>query len=321
MADNQEYLSNLLSDGKWDSINFIAFKKAIKPIFFTANGFMHWARADLPSTIKLELKKHAEIMIADPDLSADDLVVNYTNLANSLNQGTQHELFFDLPERFLEWPADTISQKAQKLVAEIKSSLQSNGVRRERAVSLISLVAEQSNAQSRKSTSGSVAEDVVELVLRQAGLKLGTTYGKQWKSAEGSDTDLIIPYAEDGKHVDVSAYIAVQSSSNDRVRLSSSELHKGGRRFLCSLNGCPASSKGTKDIGNELVGGYIKDENFYVVIDSEKQKALKAAEKKLAKLSGTDKETEITMAKDRVKWLSEFTMSFNSFAEYASAFK
>ncbi len=317
MTDTLNYLKNLLAGGEWDSLNFIEFKNNIKPIFFTTAGFMHWARDEIPAQIKDELKKHGQTMIADPKLTSDELVIKYTNLANVLNQGEQHKLYYDLPTHFLNWDTNHLNLNLQNIANEIKSSLKAGGARRERAIALISQGAEQSNAQSRKSSSGSVAEDVVELVLQKAGLKLGTTYGKQWKSLAGSDTDLIIPYAENGKEEDIFAYIAVQSSSNDRVRLSSSELHKGGRRFLCSLNGCPSSSKSTTDIGKELISGYLKEENYYVVIESEKLKALQSAKNKLMKAKLSKKDSDIKMAKERVTWLTSFTYSFDDFAAYA----
>ena len=114
----------------------------------------------------------------------------------------------------------------------------------------------------------------------------------------------------------IRAYIAVQTSSNDRARMASSELHRGAKRFVCSLNGCPASTKNTNDMGIDLVAGLLKHETKYVVIEKERQRAIKKAKKDHTKATIRDKKI---MLEKRINWLEDFSISFDDFFEYAKS--
>ena len=125
-------------------------------------------------------------------------------------------------------------------------------------------------------------------------------------------TYIIVPYAEHGKIEDVRAAIAVQVSTNDRARLVSSELHRGVKRYICSLNGCKASSKTTNDIGDDLIAKFAKEEIYYVVIEEEKQNALIRAKEKV---SNAKKDTDITKTKKRENWLKNYCINYNEFID------
>lgn len=226
-------------------------------------------------------------------------------------------MLYDNDAHFGAWPADKASEEALNLSRQIQDALAKGGRERERAIVLIAQFSERSNSQSRKSIAGNVAQDAVELVLRATGLSKGREYGSQFRY-RGSDTDFVIPFAEQNDVSAVRAFIAVQSSTNDRARLSSSELHRGAQRFLVSLNGCPVSPKDTSAIGDELVGKYIEDENFYVVIESERQRAIMDAANRLerAKASGS---LGLDNSKRRVQWLNDYSMNFDMFAERIGA--
>ena len=90
-------------------------------------------------------------------------------------------------------------------------------------------------------------------------------YREQYKSESGSDTDVAFPNVNDFEDSKLEVLVAVQMSTNDRARLTSSELKKGVVGYVITGNGLKASSKVLKDIGNQIVSSYldanIKKEN------------------------------------------------------------
>ena len=310
MSKNKSLL-NLLETGQFEGEEWLVLKKALKPLFYNPRGCMPWTRTSY-SDWKLELKSFKETILLG-DLTADELVVSFSNKANSLLQGAQAKNFLTLPDLLLKWPADKLNTPQKELWAILKEKMTSTSIERIRALMLIAQFAEMSDSQSRKSNAGQVAETTIELVLQSSGLEYGSGYGKQWKSGEGSDTDFTIPWKEKKNSHGIKAYIACQASSNDRSRMASSELHRGAKRFMCSLNGCPASSKNTNDMGDELVSGLLMDETTYVVIDKERRRALEKANKDLAKATLASKKAAL---ETRITWLEEYSWSFNKFLEY-----
>jgi hypothetical protein len=311
--DHSTILAALLAGETVSDSQYLELKEALKPVFFTQKGFMNWRWDEVRERTKLDVAYRGERLLEKDYDSLDELVVEFTSYASALYQGRQGSAFFDNDEQFPYWPAERVARPALKLTAQIRSALESTGRARERAIILIAQFAERSSSQSRKSIAGNVAQDAVELVLRSAGLNKSIGYGTQFRF-RGSDTDFIVPFAAHGDVSAVRAFIAVQSSTNDRARLSSSELHRGADRYLVSLNGCPASPKSTTDIGDELVGKYIEDENFYVIIDSERRHAVQDATTRLnkAKSSGG---IGLDNSRRRIRWLQNYAINFDEFAE------
>jgi hypothetical protein len=305
-------LLKLLETGQFEGEEWLVLKKALKPLFYEPRGCMPWTRIFI-SNWKLELESFKETILMN-HLTADELVVAYSDKASSLLQGAQAKSFLTLPDLLPKWSADKLNNPQKELWEVLMAKMTLQNIERERALLLIAQFSEMSNSQSRKSNAGQVAETTIELILQSSGLEKGTGYGKQWKSARGSDTDFIIPWKEHEASHGIQAYIAVQGSSNDRARMASSELHRGAKRFMCSLNGCPASSKNTNDMGKELVADLLDDETTYVVVEKERQRAIEKANRDLAKETGSSNKV---MLKKRITWLEEYSCSFNDFFEYA----
>jgi hypothetical protein len=315
MSKNKSLLK-LIEEGDLEKgEEWLELKDALKPIFYAPNGCMPWTRIAAKEEMKLQLEIFVEALLLT-EISSDELVIAYTNKANSLLQGIQVRTFLALPDLLLKWPADRLNDSQIELLNILKGSMQLSRIKRERTLMLVAQFAEMSNSQSRKSKSGAEAEISVESVLKQAGLREHVGYGKQWKSSDGSDTDFVIPWKQHGDSHGIKAYIAVQSSSNDRSRMSSSELHRGAKRFMCSFNGCPASSKNTNDIGLELSAGLLKDETIYVVIEQERQRAIRKAKADLRKDNNSDRKV---LLEKRITWLEEYSWSFNKFYEFAKS--
>ena len=107
-------------------------------------------------------------------------------------------------------------------------------------------------------------------------------------------------------------FIAAQFSSNDRARMASSELQKGGERYLVTGNGMDASSKVLKDIGNEIIQDY-KSENIKIVA-REKGKLVEL-DRINKKLSSSIKHKEKISLEDRKAYIEDYIISMKSFAE------
>lgn len=309
---SDEILLDLLAGRQVLDGEHLFLKGALKFVFFYTEGFMNWVRGKRKDDIKRFIAAEKENLIISRNLTPDFIVDRFATLANELNQGWQLELFYDLYQLFPAFEGGYLDDETRHLISIIKGSLLShNNVERSRAITLIAQFGEMSNAQSRKSSAGVAAEGAIELVLRSIGLVLGKTYDTQFKHYQGSDTDFVVL----DSNQEIKAYIAVQSSTNDRLRLSSSELQDGGKRYICSLNGCGASSKTTKDIGNALIGGQSAHDSYYVVIETEKLAAIEEAKLQIARAQAYGNQIEVGHATARLRWLEKHAINYNQFAE------
>ena len=308
-------LDALLAGKPVSNAEHVLLKEALKPVFF-GKGFMNWARNEKRNEIKENIISEGNSLIYNASSDADTLIDSFSSMASELNQGAQLNLFYELYKIFPKFQGEVLKTSERELFSIIQSALHSpDHDVRARATMLIALYAESSNSQSRKSSAGTAAEQAIELLMRSIGLVRGETYGTQFVY-QGSNTDFIIPYAEHNDINSVSAFIAVQVSTNDRARLSSSELHRGAKRYLCSLNGCSASTKSTKDIGDDLAAGYLDSETHYVVIERERLAAIEDAERRLQKAKNTSKEANSIR---RLKWLKKYSINYEEFARQIKA--
>ncbi len=128
-----------------------------------------------------------------------------------------------------------------------------NTVVADRLKALLARVMNESLSQANKSNAGEAGENLVRAILAGVGLEKDVHYREQYKSQSGSDTDFVFPCVEDEEDHKVELFLAVQMSSNDRARLTSSELKIGGKPFVFSGNGLAASKKNLKDIGAQII--------------------------------------------------------------------
>lgn len=312
VKSNAEILKNLLAGNFVSDKEHLLLKDGLKPVFFYSEGFMSWVRGKRKAEIRNYIAAIKENLINNKSLTPDDIVDQFATLANELNQGWQLELFYDLYHQFIHFESNHLANETRELVIILKNALLSTmEIEKSRAITLIAQFAEMSNAQSRKSTAGIAAEGAIELVLRSVGLVLEQNYGSQFKHYNGSDTDFVVW----DSNQTIKAYIAVQSSTNDRLRLSSSELQDGGKRYMCSLNGCGASSKTTKDIGNALIGGQSAHDTYYVVIETERLAAIEEAKTQIIKAQRYGNQSEEGYARARLLWLENHAINYSQFAE------
>lgn len=169
-----------------------------------------------------------------------------------------------------------------------------------RSLSIFNTTVVNSTRQSAKSNAGNAGELFVDVLLQVAGLQEGKTYKKQHKSDSGSDTDFVIPYVEDRKDQDVDIFIAVQFSTNDRLRMTLSELKPGARHYVIIGNGLDASSKELKDIGDEILNS-MKEKNIQLVcLNSKREEFLKSLDKSNS---------------DKYEYFKDYSIGFADFAD------
>lgn len=123
--------------------------------------------------------------------------------------------------------------------------------------SILGKVMEGSLSQSRKSKGGSMAEKIIEVLLKNQSLDSVSCQVKDPLSITktGTKTDIVV------EHNGNKYCIAVQLSTNDRMRLGSDEFHQvSTANFLVSLNGCQVSTKGATDISVQRMGSWMHTE-------------------------------------------------------------
>lgn len=181
-----------------------------------------------------------------------------------------------------------------------------------RLIALFGNLIFQSLSQSNKSQAGNAGERIVRSVFELIGLEEGRHFTTQFKSGSGSATDFVLPYVERANLQDVEVMVAVQMSSNDRARLSQSELKIGGTPYLVIGNGLRASSKPLSAIGDEIISD-MKNKNVRLVCIAAEIK--KERERVEAKLDGlTESSLAYVATKIRLEYLKTHVKSWEKFA-------
>ena len=144
----------------------------------------------------------------------------------------------------------------------------------------------------------------VDSLLQVAGLVEGESYKRQHKSDSGSDTDFVTPYVEDKRDQDVENFIAVQFSTNDRLRLVVSEIKTGGKGYVIIGNGLDASSKKLNAIGDEILKSMMEKNIKIVCFKRERERFLE-----------TLKNKKDTTSKTKLSYFTDYSMTFSDFAK------
>lgn len=114
---------------------------------------------------------------------------------------------------------------------------------------MIGKVLEGSLSQARKSVGGNIAEKIIEVLLEQQHFDVKSQDG----SRTATNTDLVV------KTKNHTHCIAVQLSTNDRMRLSTDEYQTDSINYLVSLNGCSVSRKNLNDISLQRMSTWTKE--------------------------------------------------------------
>ena len=181
-----------------------------------------------------------------------------------------------------------------------------------RLLGITSRVVNESLSQANKSNAGEAGENIVRSILSSAGLVKNQHYREQYKSSEGSDTDFVFPNVPDRQDHKVEAFLAVQMSSNDRTRLTSSELKIGAKPFMFTGNGLKASKKKMSSVGHQIIEGLRSKRVQLVCYKDEIEREKTRLEKAIAK-----GKQDIPALKARLDYFERYTLSFGEFANYA----
>lgn len=244
----------------------------------------------------------------------DKEVLSVTDGWLEINKKYANKIFFDYWTKFREH-SDLTSYPNIALSVNFMDNGGNSQVAKSRLAAIIGKVVNSSQSQSAKSNAGTAGETLVRSILQASGLKRDVDFREQFKSTKGSDTDFVIPNVADFQDHDLEVLIAVQISSNDRTRLSTSELKKGGQAFVVTGNGLSASSKALRDIGVQIVAQMLSDNVRMVCYNKEIEKETKRLGDKI-KAAG---ETASSEDKERLRYFSTYAISFETFAKRMKA--
>lgn len=315
-----ELLERISLDERLTSAEHIEVKEDLKKIFYGSNGYMAWRKKQESLTggsFNVERSCLLELFIeTNSNQEACEFVEDALQEIYWLALQHLNARLFGVIDNLTLWhKARDFSLKGSELDVYNKIlSILKLGEReqRDRIILLLGVYAEGSISQARKSLAGSGGELVIEALLNSYGLIKNKDYGTQF-SSEGSDTDIVIPYAK--KPEDVLAYIAIQISSNDRTRLTTSELVSGKLNYFISFNGCSASTKNTDDIGDEIISKYTQENIFYVITTKERERAIASSNERLKreKNKTNPSQRKINFTKTRIEWLETKSITFKTF--------
>jgi hypothetical protein len=199
----------------------------------------------------------------DYDRYADGLATAY----NAVHQKYDASLNFDFINEFNGY-GDLGDYPLVEELVRIAGDSENLSVR-QRATGILAERVAMSMTQGRKSQAGNAGEFIVEQLLLKAGLKKGEHYRTQYKSKAGSDTDFVFPCIKDFNDQGMEAALAVQFSTNDRIRLVESELKAGVKPYTFTGNGLQVSSKTLKDIGDQNIQNAQKKNHTMVAYGPE----------------------------------------------------
>jgi hypothetical protein len=232
-------------------------EERLKKELQTSKGFINLISSETNINNKEKIKKLVNSFINVRLNDLDEKINEFTTKVLEINKDSNITLQYDLINTVLHHN-DLSKYKNLSIVKEeiLKRSLSSNAAMRLTAI--LFKISNQSISQRNKSNAGVAGESFVNAIFTSVGLILDKHYREQYKSETGSDTDFAFPFVNDYNDSQLEVLIAVQMSTNDRARLTSSELKHGVRTYVVTGNGLDASSKKLKDIGTQIISTYHK---------------------------------------------------------------
>jgi hypothetical protein len=263
--------------GKSSNSDLHKLEGVLKNIISGKNGVLAWLKKEDP-TIKFNESIFEELLKGK---SLDDGIDLYLEQLSDDFVGQQLNKYLDIHLTLKKYALSELACNSE-VCDVIVNLLSTNNEQSRTVLPLLGAVIEKSLSQSRKSSVGVFSEQIIHTILDNWNISFGAQYTSEQES-KGAATDFIVPNVSAQHRARIKAYIAVQSSTNDRIRMSTSEMHGGAKNYLCSFNGCVAMTKTTKDISNDLIKHY-KDENvIYVVIEKEKNREIKRVTEEIVK--------------------------------------
>ena len=240
----------------------------LKPELQTSRGFIRKLKEDADHERKASIDELLNYFADSGTENLDSRIDEFTSELRRINDAAQLSLQYDLLGAISNYP-DLTNYPNLESVQSVLRSPDTSRVAYQRIAAILFKISNQSLSQGNKSNAGQAGESFTRAILSSVGLIPDQHYREQYKSESGSDTDVAFPNVNDFEDSKLEVLVAVQMSTNDRARLTSSELKKGVVGYVITGNGLKASSKVLKDIGNQIVSSYldanIKKENIILV--------------------------------------------------------
>lgn len=247
--------------------------------------------------------------------NVDDTANKYAGAINKINRLVQDHINYNLGI-YINENQKSLANTCPNTIVLVNSILEeeTDSHAKLRLSSIFSEVVLGSSTQSGKANAGVAGEEIFGAMCEAVDLRDGEHFKTQHKSDTYSDTDFVFPYVDDYADQDVQIFVAVQFSSNDRLRLVSGELKPGANAFSVTFNGVDGSSKGLKDIGEKILGG-MKEKNQKLVCY---KKELERFKEKLRDDSGKRKKdgsrTKSSLkSKSKLDFYSDYGSSYSEF--------
>ncbi|WP_170595666.1 type II restriction endonuclease [Ruegeria arenilitoris] len=301
-----------LAGPNWQSLIDQLYSK-LKVEMQGADGFARRAKVAREAQRKSDIRTAVSKFRGMNDLTQLDESIN--QLADTfldINNGYSKELYYDHIPALGDADLNTDKHEIQR-ISSFLADLNSPEVAKNRVRALVARVINESLSQANKSNAGEAGENLVRAILSSAGLEKEKHYREQYKSKSGSDTDFVFPCVPDRQDQKVELFMAVQMSSNDRARLTASELKIGGKPFVFTGNGLRASKKKLKDIGAQIIESQKANKVNLVCYGPELVSEIERLKKAEKSTKNDAKKKEL---RDRRDYFENYTWTIADFADH-----
>lgn len=254
--DHSQNLIPFLSSGNSipsDKVYIDAYKtvfEILKGIFHKPTGYINFIKQQYTSEFDTFFKDLYDDLIDGKKRTFSDYVESASIEIYDQVLGQERMVLSRLEENLIAFSKKNKLSKAKKAYLSQLLELISSGTNSQKTFTytMIGKVLEGSLSQARKSLGGHFAEKIIYTLLLKQELQVSTQDG----SETATNTDLLVT-TEKYMHC-----IAVQLSTNDRMRLSKDEYRLTSINYLVSFNGCTVSKKGVTDISTQRMSSWMK---------------------------------------------------------------
>lgn len=285
----------------------------LKPELQTTRGFIRKLKDATEDAKNQKIDSLFKQFYASGTGNLDIRVDEFASKIERINDEAQIVPQYDLLQTIIGC-GDLSSYPNLKAVQDILLLPSTSPLLKQRLYAVTLKVGGQSLSQGNKSNAGLAGEYIARAVLSSVGLVSGKHYREQYKSTKGSDTDFAFPCVNDFEDSKLEVLIAVQLSTNDRARLTTSELKQGVVGYVLTGNGLKVSTKSLSDIGTQIISSYL-DANHKMVCHGDEIR------RELTRISERLKNSpEDSQLSRRKKYFSENAVSFEDFANKMSKY-
>lgn len=244
------YGNNLPSDKAYIEAYKTVFE-ILKGVFQGPSGYVNFLKQKNASKIDTFLGQLYDDLVDQNKRSYSDYVEQASIDIYDLVLGQERVVLSKLQDNLSDFNKSNKLSKNNKEYLDQILNLIKLGTDSEKAFlyTMIGKVLEGSLSQARKSLGGYFAEKIINVLLEKQNLNVSSQDG----SKTATNTDLVVT-TEKYTHC-----IAVQLSTNDRMRLSTDEYRSDSINYLVSFNGCTVSMKGKADISLQRMSTWMKD--------------------------------------------------------------